>query len=89
MPCDIWKKLLVEQLQACCKAIRHTRQGRHTVTGGLLWYAYLRLKLDLDLVVPLGVLGGFNEQRPEGDGYKRYSKLIAHLACEDCSNNNR
>lgn len=41
--------------------------------------------LDLDLVVPLCVLGSLDEKGPEGDGYKRHSKLIAHLACEDCN----
>lgn len=46
-------------------------------------------KLDLDFVMSLGVLGGFNEQGPEREGYQRHSKLIAHLACEDCSNNSK
>lgn len=41
--------------------------------------------LDLDLVMPLCVLGSLDKKGPEGDGYKRHSKLIAHLACEDCN----
>lgn len=44
---------------------------------------------DLDLVVALSVLGGLNEQGPERDCHERHSKLVTHLAGEDCISKNR
>ena len=37
----------------------------------------------------LGVLGGLNQQGPEGDCHQSYCNLIADLAGEDCNSKNR
>ena len=41
--------------------------------------------LDCDVVLSLSALGGLNEQRPKRQRHTGHRKLIAHLACEDCS----